>query len=220
MRVLGLTLLSSCILTSCATLVNGTDETFHIATIPEGATVRTTLGGGNSAYACDATPCAFNVSRKATFVATVEKPGYHPVRVVVRNSEFKRIAMNDAQSGTNEGVPTAEQPMLDDIGAAGAAIGGTTAAQLAVIHVEPITSLVTGSAPLTYAVTQGLIVAAPISIATDSFTGSLNNLYPNPVAIRLIPDDQPISELQAVRRIDGDTSLFTLGAITNPTKSD
>jgi hypothetical protein len=188
----------------CATLVNGTEETFHVDTVPAGATVTTTIGGGNSAYACAATPCGFNVSRKATFVATVTKPGYHPVRVVVRNSEFKRLALDDL------GVETAssEHGDADTLKSLGGNIGAATAAQAAVLNVDPITSAVFGSTSVGLAVGQTLIIAAPAAIVTDSATGSLNKLYPNPIRLRLIPDTEPIESIDSVRRLTDDPSLF------------
>lgn len=203
-KTAALLIISGTAMSHCATLANGTEETFHVATDPPGASVRTTIGSGNSAYGCEATPCGFNVSRKTTFVATIEKDGYHPVKVIVRNSEFRREAMNDF-SGSGQFADYV--PGHDDLGDLPAALGATGAAvgaQMAVIHVEPLSTIATSSTGMGFAVAQGLVVAAPLAIVTDASTGSLNNLYPNPIAIRLIPDDQPIEEIKTVRTLARD----------------
>lgn len=196
--------LSAYALTGCSTLVNGTEETFHVATNPPGATVRTTIGNGNSSYGCASTPCGFNVSRKATFVATIEKDGYHPVKVIVRNSEFRREAMNDFAGTTEFADYVPDDSELSDVASAVGTTGATVGAQLAVIHVEPLAAAATSSTAMGFAVTQGLIVAAPMAFVTDSATGSLNNLYPNPVAIQLVPDDHPIESVKSVRTLKAD----------------
>ncbi len=182
--------------------MNGTDEIFNVVTDPPGATVTTTLGGGNSAFACEPTPCGFLAPRKSLFVATIEQEGYHPIRVVVRNSEFRKQALNELTFEEDD------SEVWGDLKPAFANIGAGAAASAVVLNVDPITTTVGSSTALSFAVVQGLIVAAPIAITADQATGSLNNLYPNPIAVRMIPSDQDISTAQAFRRASDDQSLI------------
>ena len=189
-------------LSACATVTKGRTDTFHVSTEPPGASVRTTLGGNDPTYGCDATPCGFDVPRRSMFVATVEKPGFHSVKIVVRNSEFKRVALNDldADSAANgSGVPTAAT-----------VIGTSTAAQIGLIKSESLAAMVGTSSNAAGAAFAGLFFAPQISIVTDAVSGSLNDLYPNPVGIRLIPDSEPIPEGLAVRALDGDAAFVSV----------
>lgn len=63
---------------ACATVTRGTKDAWSISTTPPGARVET-----NSGYFCAATPCAIEMPRKSSFVATVTKPGYKPAQVTV-----------------------------------------------------------------------------------------------------------------------------------------
>jgi len=62
----------------CATVARGTKELVHFQSNPPGAAIATTEG-----LYCPATPCAIKVDRKADFVATFTKEGYHPHQVYV-----------------------------------------------------------------------------------------------------------------------------------------
>ena len=196
----GLVILGACVaLSSCATLTKGRNDTFQVTTEPPGASVRTTLDANNPAYGCAATPCAFKVPRKSVFVATVEKPGFHPVKVVVRNSEFKRVALNDMEAERSANASGAAT--------AATAIGSTTAAQVALVSSQSLATMAGTASNAAGAAFAGLFFAPQISIATDAVSGSLNDLYPNPVGIRLIPDTEPVPQGLAVRVVEEDAAL-------------
>jgi hypothetical protein len=66
------------IISGCASALRGTTEPVTITTEPTGAAIRTSLG-----HTCPASPCTFDVSRKAEFTAFAEKPGYHANSIFV-----------------------------------------------------------------------------------------------------------------------------------------
>ncbi|MGL4975148.1 MAG: translation initiation factor 2 [Bosea sp. (in: a-proteobacteria)] len=69
---------SGLILSGCATITRGTSVEIKLNSEPPGAEARTSLG-----HYCAATPCAFDVSRKAEFVVTFAKPGFEPQQTSV-----------------------------------------------------------------------------------------------------------------------------------------
>ncbi|MBS9721202.1 translation initiation factor 2 [Tianweitania sp. BSSL-BM11] len=69
---------SAVIISGCASALRGTTEPVTITTEPAGAAIRTSLG-----HTCPASPCTFQVSRKADFTAFADKPGYHPNSVFI-----------------------------------------------------------------------------------------------------------------------------------------
>jgi hypothetical protein len=65
-------------LCACGTVTRGSNTAWEVNTTPPGATVKTTNN-----MQCDSTPCSLKMSRKAHFTATIAKPGYKTVEVVV-----------------------------------------------------------------------------------------------------------------------------------------
>jgi hypothetical protein len=59
------------LLTGCATITRGTNDTWTVNTSPAGAAVRT-----SNQFACDSTPCTFKMPRKSQFDVTITKAGY------------------------------------------------------------------------------------------------------------------------------------------------
>ena len=59
------------LLTGCATVTRGTNDTWTVNTTPAGAAVKT-----SNQFACDATPCTFKMPRKSEFDVTLTKTGY------------------------------------------------------------------------------------------------------------------------------------------------
>jgi hypothetical protein len=55
----------------CATVTRGMSEQVNFTSEPSGAAVRTSIG-----LACPATPCTFDISRKAAFSAVFSMPGH------------------------------------------------------------------------------------------------------------------------------------------------
>lgn len=186
-------------LTGCTTIVNGFTESFDVKTMPPGATVTTTLGGRETG--CQPTPCAFEVSRKDSFVARVEKPGYHPVRIIVRNSEFVHAKIDDIKAieaeGQAAGVLASDIAMMISSAAFTAGATDGTAASL-------FNFVFAGS-------NGGLAAfyAAPITAGIDTVTGSQQSLYPNPVSLILIPDTIEVPDSYKLRRLPDDHLTFT-----------
>lgn len=67
--------------TACATITRGTTDAFIVETTPSAAKVKTSNG-----FACDATPCSFDIPRKSGFTVTVSKPGYETTTHTVTSS--------------------------------------------------------------------------------------------------------------------------------------
>jgi uncharacterized protein YceK len=59
------------VLSGCATVTRGTNDTWTVNTTPAGAAVKT-----SNSYACDSTPCTFKMPRKSEFDVTITKSGY------------------------------------------------------------------------------------------------------------------------------------------------
>lgn len=64
-------------LSSCATLIRGTSETFTVDSVPQGANVQ--LSTGQSGV----TPLSIKVPRNQNFQVTISKPGYKTQQVSV-----------------------------------------------------------------------------------------------------------------------------------------
>lgn len=59
------------LVTGCATVTRGSNDSWTVNTTPAGAAVKT-----SNQFACDATPCTFKMPRKAEFDVTVTKAGF------------------------------------------------------------------------------------------------------------------------------------------------
>lgn len=192
-------LLSGIGLSACTTVVNGFNDTFDVNTVPPGAVVTTTLSGRETG--CPSTPCAFKVSRKDSFVARVEKDGYHPVRIIVRNSEFIRAEIDDVKAIEAEG--RAAGVLASDIAmmmSSAAFTAGTTDGALGTLL------------NFVFSGTNGGLAAfygAPITAGLDSVTGSQQSLYPNPVSLILIPDTVDVPDSYRLRQLPDDELTFT-----------
>jgi hypothetical protein len=66
-------ILAACglLLSGCATITRGTNDTWSVNTTPVGAAVKT-----SNQFACDSTPCTFKMPRKSEFDVTISKAGY------------------------------------------------------------------------------------------------------------------------------------------------
>ena len=63
---------------ACASITRGTGEQVAFQSEPPGAEVKLSTGLG-----CPQTPCAFEVPRKDSFIATFTKAGYQPEQILV-----------------------------------------------------------------------------------------------------------------------------------------
>jgi hypothetical protein len=194
-----ITLLVAFYLTGCTTIVNGFSDDFKVTTLPPGAVVTTTLNGQDTG--CPATPCEFKVSRKDSFVARVEKPGYHPVRIIVRNSEFIRAEIDDIKAieaeGRASGILASDVAMM--ISSAAFTAGATDGTALSLFNF-----IFNGS--------NGGLAAfygAPITAGIDTVTGSQQSLYPNPISLIMIPDTIEVPDNYKLRQLPEDELTFT-----------
>ncbi len=171
-------------LAGCATVARGSNVDMVIDTQPAGAVVTTDLETKQSRklrkenpdspasyYGCPATPCEFEMSRKAEFIMTIATPGYEAVEIGVDHSRHKESMNANLAGSAGVGVATAA-----GVGALGASLASagyiTTSAAVAG----------TAIAAATVAGGVGLL-----SIGVDSATGALMNLNPNPVFLVLPP---------------------------------
>jgi hypothetical protein len=66
------------LLSACATITRGTEDSLLVESSPAGAQVHTSNG-----FACDATPCSLKMSRKSMLTVNITKAGYQPAAVSV-----------------------------------------------------------------------------------------------------------------------------------------
>ncbi|WP_243372136.1 translation initiation factor 2 [Microvirga solisilvae] len=66
-------------LAACATVTRGTTEQVTVTSEPSGASAVTSIG-----HTCPATPCTFEISRKAEFITTFRMAGYEDQQIPVQ----------------------------------------------------------------------------------------------------------------------------------------
>ncbi|MEL6858714.1 MAG: hypothetical protein AAFO74_10025 [Pseudomonadota bacterium] len=176
----GVTLL----LPACATVIRGPNVAFEVATEPPGATVTTDLLTKESRRAkqadpdapanyrgCSPTPCKFQVSRRAEFIATVTMPGYHPATV-------------DVTSGFGSG------------GSAASATGAVLVAGSAYSTIYGLASFwpavfqSSANAGAAAGATQAATGVGLLFLGVDVATGAMLNVRPNPMVLILVPEDE------------------------------
>lgn len=197
-------LLGALSVTACATVVRGPNTDFQVASEPPGAQVTTDLLTRESqraydridpsdsealaafmgeTHGCDATPCAFEVSRRSEFQVTVTLEGYHPV-VVDITSGFGSEGRGTSVAGgavVATGAYVASTALLSSLSSA-----ITTMATFGTVT----TGASAGSFAAAGAATGLLFGGAMIGI--DLASGAMLNLQPNPLVLILIPEDQPL----------------------------
>lgn len=75
MRHIGLAALAATMLSGCASVTRGWEETISIASTPSGATA--VVSGTEQPVSC-VTPCAVQVKRNADITVALDLPGYEP----------------------------------------------------------------------------------------------------------------------------------------------
>ena len=162
----------------CATAIRGTSHEFRVESEPPGAKVTTTLETKASAKArkidpdiapiyhgCPATPCTFVIPRRSQFIARIERPEFVPVTVTVR-SKTGGDKMAASTLG-NAGVPST-------------GLGVVVTSELT------IASTAVGTTVGSFG---GLAIGAPM-IFVDYTSGSIQDTYPNPIRVNLIPKSE------------------------------
>jgi len=176
---------------SCATVVRGTTEPFRVITDPPGAIVSTTLETHQSkkarkvnpnlqarTYGCSPTPCEIELPRRSKFIAKIDMAGFQPVRATILSSASPKGKMAGAST-----------------------VGALSAATAAEAVAAASTSIPAFSGLLTsMAISGGIVLGSPL-VATDAVSGAMLNLYPNPVAVKLIPDTDEIDADQIKKQL-------------------
>jgi len=189
-RSLGSALLLGASLSACATTNRGVEDFFRIDTVPQGATVSIWNPDGPDTLpkemVCEATPCAFRLPRRSTFLAKVEKDGYEPFEMYVSHSS--RRTSYSGPLAVNAAASTA----------AGAATGyftGMMAGALADVTVTILSlgSVTTNSSASAAAsgASSGAAFGAAVGvgmIAVDQASGSSQFIVPSPVVLALVPE--------------------------------
>lgn len=190
-------------LSACATVNHGSHDYFRVDSVPQGATVTTSLetpqskarrqnkDTPNEYLGCSPTPCAIKAPRTSKFIATIELEGYESVEIFIDSSTKQGALVTNAAvtSGTMAGVTVA--------GAATSAAVLTPLVQVGTLTVSSVGSAVTGGliqptvgAGVSTSSQVGVIAPPMIAVAggmilTDIATGANMNLFPNPVVIGL-----------------------------------
>ncbi|MEO0818303.1 MAG: hypothetical protein AAFX86_13490 [Pseudomonadota bacterium] len=190
-------------LSACATAMRGPNVDFHVVTDPPGATVMTDLETPDTRrerrrraelvrlgirdelgdfdiihFACDTTPCDFELPRRSNFTVHVEREGYHPATIEV-TSGF-------GQGGATKGA----------VGSAAAATGAYVVAYN-VVHVAGTVlsaGLASTGAVASSAAGSAATGVGVLALGVDVLSGAMLDLRPNPLVLVLIPEDQPLPE--------------------------
>jgi hypothetical protein len=199
-------LLPIVLLAGCATAIRGPNVEFIVLTEPEGAIVTTTLetrdsrraraafdreqrsgsldGAGEGPqpvfHSCEATPCHFDLSRRAEFEVHVTMPGYHPATISI-TSGFG----GGTTQAIGGGALVATGAYLVSYSVFSAA---TTVATLGLAGSSYVGS-VAGSAAASAATGVGVLM-----LGVDLASGAMLDLRPNPLVLVLIPIDQPLPQ--------------------------
>ncbi len=188
------------ILPGCTTISRGATDYLRIDTVPQGATVTTTIETPRSQSAskanilhekqyrgCSPTPCLLKVARRGKFAIKIEHEGYEPAEIAIGGD----IPIRSVNLDMNV-------PIGSVVGNVGLTATSSALASAFVFSLnQALTSVLTlGSAPASAssAVVGGAAVAgAGIGVAmigVDFLSGSFKNIYPNPIVIKLAPEGE------------------------------
>lgn len=181
--------------TACMTATRGTSAEFYVLTEPAGATVVTNLQTKDNRKArkadpnlpieyhrCEATPCTFEVSRRAEFEIWIDKDGYHKSAACIES---------DVQ-------------LLPTSAAAAQAGAGISGSQVIVATATPTTI----SGTVGTALWAGTVATAGLASATvDTATGAILGPTPNPLQVELLPvgEEPPAMRHKISSQVDPDS---------------
>ncbi|MEL6665888.1 MAG: hypothetical protein AAFQ24_07105 [Pseudomonadota bacterium] len=190
-RQFALTAAAAWTLAGCATLIRGPNTDFNVVTEPPGASVTTNLEvvkwdrSDPEYHSCSATPCAFEISRKSEFEVVVTLEGYHPATVQV-TSGFGRGGAQSSAAGAVTGATGAYIVSYSLISSTASALSAVATAGMS----SSAASAGAGSAAATGAAGIGVLF-----LGVDLVSGAMLDLRPNPLALVMIPIDQPLPEI-------------------------
>lgn len=182
---------------ACATVQHGSHTAFVVKTDPAGATVTTdeetpaskrkrarTGAGPETAeyYGCAPTPCSFNLPRRSDFNVLVSKEGYRPFTWAVSKDRNSIVAKKATEQGT----------VVAAVAGAGYAAyvlsgaGDVAASSNYLVWSSSSINTMNAFAGLYYGT-----VALGASSLVDNMSGSLVELYPNPLLIQMATEQSP-----------------------------
>ncbi len=188
-------LLMSSGLTACNTISRGSTDYLRIDTVPQGAKVTTTIETSESENnfnfnaqktyrSCEPTPCLLEVGRRQSFAIKIEHEGYEPAEIAIHGDIPMRTANLDMA------VPAGSVAANIGLGTASGALAGSFALSFAQVLFNPYTigaAQVPSSGVVAGATAAGAGVGVGM-VGLDLMSGSYENIYPNPVIIKLAPE--------------------------------
>jgi hypothetical protein len=187
-------------LSACSTISRGGTDYLRIDTIPQGAKVTTTIETYRSRQnskkymnskkeyrSCEPTPCLLEVGRRQTFAIRIEHEGYEPARIAIHGD----IPMQTVN--LDMAVPAGSVAANVVLGAASGAFVGTIGVVFTQAWFQVFT-LSTVQAPTSGIVAGATAAGAGVGVAMvgiDLMSGSFENIYPNPVIVKLAPKGTP-----------------------------
>ena len=200
MKNLTLLILTAFSLTACNTVSRGATDYLRIDTVPQGAKVTTTietfaskrknLGKFNAKReyrSCSPTPCLLQVGRRKGFAIKIEHEGYEPAEIAIHGD----IPMQTAN--LDMAVPAGSIAANVGLGTASGAIAGSIAVGFSQTFYS-IFTLGSVQAPTSGIVAGATAAGAGVGVAMVGFdlaSGSYENIYPNPVIVKLAPEGTP-----------------------------
>ncbi len=175
-------------LSSCATVTRGSYNEFVVQTIPAGAKVTTDLirnkdrTGAIEYYSCPATPCSIKLPRRSDFNVMITLSGFQPFTYAITKERNKEAAKRNNKTVLASSAATT----------GGLAVGSIMVASM----FTNLRALATVSAPTAIAGTATVtaLYAGPVigaAAGIDLASGSLIDLYPNPLVVQLAPESTP-----------------------------
>ncbi len=198
-------LLGSCLLLllgGCATAARGSQTYFVVETLPVGAQVHTDKqqpsGTATDFYGCAATPCKISMSRRSQFNVMITKDGYAPFFYVVQKRQHKELkkdkeAREAFRLDTNGDIMSGEE-LSQNAGlisiADNPSLAAATGTALGAWYTGEIVSFMAAGGAVT---APGAVILAGPALMTgygiDLTSGALIDLTPNPMIVRLAPEE-------------------------------
>jgi hypothetical protein len=187
-------------LSACATVSRGGTDYLRIDSVPQGATVTTTIETRASKVksvkdplalkqyrGCSPTPCLLKIGRRQGFALKIEHPGFEPAEIAIRGD----IPMQT--TNIDMAVPVGSIAANVGLGVTSGAIAGALAVSMSQAFTSILT-LGTGTAQTGGIVAGATAAGAGIGLAVvgiDVASGAYSNIYPNPVIVKLAPEGTP-----------------------------
>ena len=182
-------------LSSCTTISRGGTDYLRIDTVPQGAKVTTTIETFRSIEnrkndfkaerryrSCEPTPCLLKVGRRQAFAIKIEHEGYEPAEIAIHGDIPMRSASIDMA------VPAGSI-------AANMGVGVSSGAAIGTMGVVLTQALSFGLPAPTGSIVAGATAAGAgfgvVMVGVDLASGSFENIYPNPVIVKLAPIGTP-----------------------------